>query len=303
MKFVIWRMVHDCLPTGVQLRKRSIPAEDNCVFCGRSEGVEHILLFCPFARAIWDAVKAKVQIKLSLNSFSNLKLWVFAFLEKASAIQTTAFAVTCWQIWEARNDARNGRVCLQPARLACNIMVYVDSIVKFCHKSSPSKRCVSPSKPSWSPPPIGTVCVNVDAAVFKAENLDGWGAVIRDHHGAVKLAGHGSVQGGASPEAAEAFAVRQALEIARERGFEKIILASDCQALILKIQATKLDGSMVGDIKWLASGFLSCSFMYVSRLCNVAAHKLARSKEPSVCKLYLDEIPDFVRDELVSDVL
>jgi hypothetical protein len=52
-------------------------------------------------------------------------------------------------------------------------------------------------------------------------------------------------------------------------------------------------GTMVGDIKRLTSGFLSCSFMYVSRLCNVTAGKLARSKEPSVCKLYLDEIPDF----------
>jgi hypothetical protein len=46
------------------------------------------------------------------------------------------------------------------------------------------------------------------------ENLDGWGAVICDHHGAVRLAGHGSMQGGARPEAAEAFSVRQALEIA-----------------------------------------------------------------------------------------
>ncbi|KAM0908407.1 hypothetical protein ACQ4PT_015501 [Festuca glaucescens] len=143
MKFVIWRMTHDCLPTGVQLWQRSIPAEDACVFCG--------------------------------------------------------------------------------------------SIVKFCYKSPPSKRCVSPPVPTWSPPPVSTVCVNVDAAVFKAENLDGWGAVIRDHLGSVLLAGHGTVRGGASPEAAEAFAMRQALEIAREGGFQKIVLASDCQSLIRKV--------------------------------------------------------------------
>lgn len=131
--------------------------------------------------------------------------------------------------------------------------------------------------------------------------------MIRDHHGVVKLAGHGTTRGGASPEAAEAVAVRHGLEIARAKGFQKIILASDCQSIILKIQATVVDrsmvGTVVGDIRKLASGFLSCSFMYVSRLCNVAAHKLARSKEPSVCKLYTDEIPDFVRDEPVFDVL
>jgi ribonuclease HI len=268
--------------------------------------VEHIFLFCPFARSIWDAVKTKVHLTLSLKSFSNMKLWVFAFLERASAIQATTFAVTCWQIWEARNDARNGRVCLQPARLTSNILVYVDSIVKFCYKSSPPKRCVSPSVPTWSPPPVGTVCVNVDAAVFKAKNLDGWGAVIRDHLGSVLLAGHGTVRGGASPEIAEAFAMRQALKIAREGGFQKIVMASDCQSLVRKVQATALDrspvGSLVADIRKLASVFSGCTFTYVNRVFNVGAHNLARAKEPSVCKLYLAEIPDFVRDGLAFDI-
>jgi hypothetical protein len=307
MKFVIWRMVHDCLTTGAQLRKRCIPAEDCCVFCGRSDDVEHVFLFCPFARSIWDAVKAEMQFKLSLKSFSKMRLWVFAFLERASHIQATSFAVTCWQIWEARNDARNGRGCLQPSRLANNILVYVDSIVKFCSKPSPTKRCVSPPKSRWSPPPVGTSCVNVDAAVFQSENLVGWGAVVRDHCGMVQFAGHGTMQGSLGPEAAEALAVRQAMEITRENGIQKIVLASDCLSLILKIQAPLPDrsevGSLVGDIKRLSLSFLSCSFVHVGRLCNIAAHKLARSKEPSVCKLYFDVVPDFIRDELSCDVL
>jgi hypothetical protein len=48
MKIVVWRMVRDCLPTGFQLQHRKIPAEDQCVFCGLSERVEHIFLFCPW---------------------------------------------------------------------------------------------------------------------------------------------------------------------------------------------------------------------------------------------------------------
>jgi hypothetical protein len=105
------------------------------------------------------------------------------------------------------------------------------------------------------------------------------------------------MQGSLGPEAAEALAVRQAMEITRENGIQKIVLASDCQSLILKIQAPLPDrsevGSLVGDIKRLSLSFLSCSFVHVGRLCNIAAHKLARSKEPS----------DFIRDELSCDVL
>jgi hypothetical protein len=73
MKIVMWRMAHDCLPTGAQLQRRRIPAMDQCVFCGRSERVEHIFLFCPFARTIWKAVRDHVQLKLDRKSFSSMK--------------------------------------------------------------------------------------------------------------------------------------------------------------------------------------------------------------------------------------
>jgi hypothetical protein len=35
MKVTLWRMAHDCLPTGHQLQRRHIPASVSCVFCNR----------------------------------------------------------------------------------------------------------------------------------------------------------------------------------------------------------------------------------------------------------------------------
>jgi hypothetical protein len=37
MKVVLWRIIHDCLPTGQQLVHRHIPADDCCLFCGQLE--------------------------------------------------------------------------------------------------------------------------------------------------------------------------------------------------------------------------------------------------------------------------
>ena len=34
MKIVLWRLAHDCLPTGFQLKYRQIAADDRCIFCG-----------------------------------------------------------------------------------------------------------------------------------------------------------------------------------------------------------------------------------------------------------------------------
>jgi hypothetical protein len=92
MKIVIWRMVHDRLPTSFQLQRRNIPAEDQCVFCGRSERVEHIFLFCPFAQSVWDVIKNHGNLKLCLKSFSNMKQWIFDFLDRASQLQSTFLA-------------------------------------------------------------------------------------------------------------------------------------------------------------------------------------------------------------------
>jgi hypothetical protein len=77
MKVVLWRLVHDCLPTGHQLQRHHIPDDDSCAFCGHSERVEHLFLFCPFARAVWDQIKEQFQcgftarVYLMLNNGSS----------------------------------------------------------------------------------------------------------------------------------------------------------------------------------------------------------------------------------------
>jgi hypothetical protein len=114
---------------------------------------------------VWDIVKEQVQIKLSLRPFAGMKQWIFDFLHKASAIQATTLAVLCWHVWDGRNDVRNGKDCLQPSRHASKILVYVDNIVQFCFKTSTTKRCHPSPQPQWVPPPVGQVCVNVDAAI------------------------------------------------------------------------------------------------------------------------------------------
>lgn len=44
MKINLWRFAHDCLPSGLELRRRHIPADIACVHCGRDESIEHALL-------------------------------------------------------------------------------------------------------------------------------------------------------------------------------------------------------------------------------------------------------------------
>jgi hypothetical protein len=131
-------------------------------------------------------------------------------------------------VWEACNDATNDKGLLHPVRVAGTIKAYIDNIVTFCYKSKTAKRCDSSLVPHWIPPPPGLVCVNVDAAVFSGDNRMGWGAVIRDNNGVLKLSVAEGIDGITSPELAEAMAIRGALSTAFNNGFKDIILASDC---------------------------------------------------------------------------
>jgi hypothetical protein len=166
---------------------------------------------CPFAQAVWDAVRMQIPLKFNRSSVGNMQQCLFDFLAKASPIQATTLAITCWHIWEVRNDARNGKGTIHPPRVAGKNLAYIENIVKFCYKPSPENRRDSSSKPRWSSPPVGKVCVNVDAAIFSQEPRMGWGAVVRDHEGSMLFACHEGIAGVFSPELAEAEAIRRAL--------------------------------------------------------------------------------------------
>lgn len=307
MKIVLWRFVHDCLPTGFQLVRRQIPADDGCFFCNRTERVEHLFLLCPFARSVWKGVKEEFSVRLCKKDMVNGRQWMFDFLAHASKLQATVLAITLWHIWEARNEVRNNGTEVHPARTASKVRAYVRMVLQHCSKPKPDPRRESSSSTViWTPPPAGVVAVNVDAALFPSIRRMGMGFVARNHLGECMFAGSEQLQGFSEPELAEALAIRRALEVCRSEGCSSIVLASDCLSMVNKIKSTAQDrsrvGAVVSDIKSLASGFTQCSFLHVRRGMNVAAHKLARSCEHSVNLFYLGVVPDCIRDELCCDV-
>ncbi|KAL0299120.1 UNVERIFIED_CONTAM: hypothetical protein Sradi_6571800 [Sesamum radiatum] len=87
-------------------------------------------------------------------------------------------------------------------------------------------------------------------------------------------------QGLHKPEIVEAFAAREAILLACRFGWKEIILEGDCATLHFKLSLSQSDcsdsGSIIRDIKSLASIFDNCSFSLIRRTGNKAAHCLAR---------------------------
>uniref|UniRef100_A0ACD5WWJ1 Uncharacterized protein n=1 Tax=Avena sativa TaxID=4498 RepID=A0ACD5WWJ1_AVESA len=114
----------------------------------------------------------------------------------------------------------------------------------------------------------------------------GAGVVLRDHTGNFIAACGERLEEVTRPDMAEALAIRRAISFAMDEGYPRVIVASDCLAVInhigMAIPDRSLCGPVIEDVKRLARSFESCDFKHVYRVLNVAAHNLARKCEFSV---------------------
>ena len=192
--------------------------------------------------------------------------------------------------------------------MAAKVKAYVELTVLHIFNSDPGHRRESlHSVPKWTPPPAGTVLINIDAALFASSRRMGVGVVVRNHIGECLAACSERLDGITTPELAEALAFRRSTALARDEGYQNVIIASDCLSVVQRLNLSRRDRSTVGavisDIKSMAEGFSSVVFRHVSRVVNVAAHTLARSCDHFVSSFIRNGVPDFIRKTLYNDVL
>jgi ribonuclease HI len=88
----------------------------------------------------------------------------------------------------------------------------------------------------WLPPPPGLLKVNVDAAVGKASEHGSVAAVARSEDGVFRGASAVVFLGKTEPETLEALACREAMALACDINNRRIMIASDCSAVIRSIE-------------------------------------------------------------------
>ncbi|KAK4429703.1 hypothetical protein Salat_1270900 [Sesamum alatum] len=106
----------------------------------------------------------------------------------------------------------------------------------------------------------------------------GIGVVARDSEGACLGWLSRTLANGGSPEVVEAYAAWEALRLAWQWGWPRVIIEGDCASILNKITAETQDRSAVGplvsDVRSLASHFESVSFSFVRGSCNAVADRL-----------------------------
>jgi hypothetical protein len=142
---------------------------------------------------------------------------------------------------------------------------------------------------------------------FASSHRMGTSVVIRDHNDICVAACSERNDEVVTPEIAEVMAMRRAVSLAKDEGYDKIIINSDCLSVVQRVIAESEDCStcdpMIHDIRNISNTFTSCSFRHVNRALNVAAHCLAKLSESVICTVWHGVIPDYIREKLCNDIM
>ena len=135
----------------------------------------------------------------------------------------------------------------------------------------------------------------------------GAGVLIRNHNGNFLIACREHMSGVAAPEYAEALALRRAVSLAREEGYDRVVFSSDCLSLIHRLSSSAIDRSSVGilvaEIKHLVKFFSLATFHHVNHNLNEAAHILAKSSLLVNSSCVFNSVPDCIRGTLCNVVV
>lgn len=162
----------------------------------------------------------------------------------------------------------------------------------------------------WAPPTGQRIKINTDAALQDHCGQAGWGIVARNKEGKLVQSWALPQTNCTEPKLEEALAIRKALQVARQEGWQEIEVQSDCQKIIKKLQQEVTEDStcatVLEDIGRLKKHFKSSTFSFIRRAGNVVGHG-------KICiKLLLDVIwkGDFLpwlvnaaRDDLTEQLL
>ncbi|XP_043706355.1 uncharacterized protein LOC122656002 [Telopea speciosissima] len=129
------------------------------------------------------------------------------------------------------------------------------------------------------PPPVGVVKVDCDAAFIKDTAKGGLGVIFRDHTGVVLRARSIPIML-SSVIHGEIMAIRSALLLALDLGYNNLVVVSNSRDAILFIEGSKspsweMEG-LVDDVVNLKSSFSYISFSFVPRAMNIVSDALAR---------------------------
>ena len=224
-------------------------------------------------------------------------------IESFNEEKVALVVIVAWALWCNRNEIRHGAERKSTEAIFHWVNQYLLEFSMATKSVSAVREVVSVT---WNPPPSSMLKVNVDGATTKHQNTVGVGFIIRDELGRVVAAMSRKIQAPLGPLEVKAKAFKAGLQLARDMGYQDIILEGDSLILIralcgLSSPPSTIDSMVVG-MQLLCSDFRTVYVFHVRRQGNKPAHILAKyalSINDSV--VWIEETPCCIEQALIQD--
>ncbi|KAF7806997.1 putative RNA-directed DNA polymerase [Senna tora] len=235
----IWKLCKNAIPVRDNLARRKMKVDNQCPICLKKiETTEHCFIFCEKAKAIWFGS----LFQWANPNEANLPIadWIedrILFLSNATedAERFCAYFFNLlWALWKSRNEFCFKGNKEDPINILARAEVLTNEFLA-CHNANSNRDSNSSvtdiNSDVWSPPSVGVVKINVDAAMEIDKCRGALSVVVRDHKGEV-LTGSVKRFPCVSVLQAEGLAVKEAVMMCSALDIKEAIIESDCKLVV-----------------------------------------------------------------------
>ncbi|XP_057426083.1 uncharacterized protein LOC130719473 [Lotus japonicus] len=301
VKDVAWRAMLEILPVRQALRKCGMEVDGSCRFCLESEETAaHVLFQLPVVLRWWFASPLSLRFRESDDPASYLQQ-----LFDTDEPEVISYGMTMiYAIWEQRNNlVHNG---IQATFEALLHRVPTLECADSSGSLAPGPARVEDLRIAWRRPVGNTIKINFDAS-WTAASDTGFGMIARNNNGEVMAAAALGFTSASSALMAEALAFRWSVSLAKDLGFFRVVLETDCLQLFEAWKKNRLGDSylfsVLNDCRDMVSYFTSFDLSFVRRSGNSVADFLAKNSSKFSNIVWIEEVPPDLDLLVTSDVL
>ena len=269
----IWKLLHNCLPTLLNLHARGISSTKSCPLCNEEEESHtHLVLHCPFARAYWHGSIPAIHT----SEFTNIsvQLWLKQLLSRNIQSDSDSMNflqdvfVILWTIWTYRNRVVHQGLNLNPVEVILTTQTfsyrYRDTLSRCSTSADRAGRCARLEGQSAA----GDWHLIIKLAGARSRRPYRYGTAYE----ALTIQGDRVFFGVNSSNARTSIgalleAVVEAGLAAQDQGFHHVLVLTDSENLMqtfkMKTTSDWLDNTRLADLSFLSQSGFHCDVICV----------------------------------------
>ncbi|KAF4368491.1 hypothetical protein F8388_018615 [Cannabis sativa] len=280
LKMFLWKLCRDIIPFGNRLQ-RIFGNSTRCVICGEAEdSALHLFFKCPLAKAVWFASRWAIRSDtLNFGAPRDMVVWLLSpeFLQGADAEvlgEFLRFGVCLFDaLWTAHNRAFHDQI----SPTWRGVLAKVTSAAAYLHSAWESPTNAGGLQHNPAAIYTGNSVLLVDAAFKDLRAAAGIVVAISEDNLSEAMAVCYEAN---QPLEAELVVLVNAVKWCTMRGWNRMVIASDCQLLVHGLHARRAPDWRLAGAFWQLVEMLDAlpdvKIEWTPRAGVLAAHKLAK---------------------------